>query len=469
MLDACAKGEFRGDFPSGISGFPVRYALDQNSTDVAVGDQKRGFPLRDVAGFDRKTEQDAVENGGASGAGTPYPHVRASAGSPGWSFWRPSLVEIYIFRKVLLRTCAVAVCLSLVFESVQLLGMVSVLFTAHDVLFVTLKFCMLLLPAMLVVMLPFAVLIAVHRTFDEMHEDSELIVMAAVGRSHVQRAAPAIAAGAFFSILTLAVGLWIEPAANRAADRLKANISIDVIGNAAQTGGLKKIGDDILVQVGDIAPDGSFIDVLIVDLSVRNSERIYFAKTGRMMNSSAGSPIMLSDGEILIRSGKSQVASTQLNFTTYSLALFAPRSGGGETRVQSCSTSELFATCGAQGDVVSKPRAVRELHRRFSDWLYVLSFSVIAAWFGSRSRPNRSAPRFGVVGLMILAIVIRGAGFVALQGAAGSTTSTAFLYLIPCLAILLPVQPWLEVARLARRRWSALSRLLFEARTRNCF
>lgn len=348
----------------------------------------------------------------------------------------PGVLDRYIFQQVMVRALAVTACLGLVLLSIRVLGMVSFLFTARQVVWVTLQFSLLQIPPMVVVMLPFAVLIAIHRTFDEMHQESELVVMAAVGRSRGQRAAPAILAGGLLSLLCLGISLLVEPYTNSMADRLKAGIGVDIIGHAAQTGGLTKLGDNLLIQVGGRAADNSLMDVLIVDSRGRDGERVYFAKRGLLSAEFAGSPLLLSDGEVLVKNQGSKVSS-HVQFSAYMLSLseLAPRSEG-VIRPQGKATSELMIGCETNCVSSDNRQFKRELHRRFSDWLYVLAFAVITAGFGSRSRPNRNFTKFGVVGMMLIGLVLRGVGFVALDGSATSIAATVLVYLIPISASL---------------------------------
>jgi lipopolysaccharide export system permease protein len=306
--------------------------------------------------------------------------------------------------------------------------MIGFLFTARNIVIVTLELCLLLMPPMIVVMLPFAVLIAIHRTFDEMHDESELIVMAAVGRSRGQRAAPAIAAAGLLSVICLCLGVFVEPTTNRMAD---------ILGHAAQTGGLNKIGDNLLVQIKGLAPDGSLIDVLIVDTRSGEGERIYFAKRGRLPDLD-GNPILLLDGEFLVKNRNSKVGS-RVQFSAYALSLadVLPRGGEILSRVQSQSTVGLLAKCQTNCADAGGQKVAKELHRRFSGWLYVLSFAAISAWLGSRSRPSRGGAKFGVIGVMLLGLVVRGLGFVALNGAGTSLIEAVLVYLIPASALML--------------------------------
>ena len=297
-------------------------------------------------GFAGQTAEAAAHPPAGSPASTYTASTEAHSSYLGWLL-NPTVLGLHVFRLILLRTLAIAACLCPILLSVQLLGMVNLLFTAQNVMIVTLEVCLLLLPPMIVIMLPFAVLMATHRTFDEMHEESELIVMAAIGRSRGQRAAPAMVAAGVLSALCLLLSLFVEPATNRMADQLKASIRVDILGQAAQTGGLHKIGDNLLVQIGGLAADGALIDVLIVDMRNAGGERIYFAKHGRASDLASGSSIVLSDGELLVKN-RTANASSRVQFATYALSLADVLPQGGEpvARVQGKTTFELLVGCG---------------------------------------------------------------------------------------------------------------------------
>jgi lipopolysaccharide export system permease protein len=169
-------------------------------------------------------------------------------------------------------------------------------------------------------------------------------------------------------------------------------------------------------------------------------ERIYFAKHGRASDLASGSSIVLSDGELLVKN-RTANASSRVQFATYALSLADVLPQGGEpvARVQGKTTFELLVGCGEACRTGERRGIAREINRRFSDWLYVLAFAVMTAWFGSRSRPNRSTTKFGMVAVMLLGLVLRGSGFVVLAGSADSLMETALVYLLPISAALLPL------------------------------
>lgn len=73
----------------------------------------------------------------------------------------------------------------------------------------------LMLPALLLIIIPIALCIAVIFTYNRLTADSELIVLHAVGVSKLQLAKPAMAMGAICALICYTLALYLMPIANR--------------------------------------------------------------------------------------------------------------------------------------------------------------------------------------------------------------------------------------------------------------
>jgi lipopolysaccharide export system permease protein len=344
---------------------------------------------------------------------------------------KPGVLSLYIFRRVLARTANLVACLAAVLLTVQILNNVSFLITARNGAAATFYFTLLMLPTVVGSILPFAVLIAIYRTFESMKEESELIGIAATGRSRSQCVWPAIMAAGLLSTLCLSLSVFVEPQTNKMATELITEIRSDIFRQAAYAGGFKKIADNVLVRVGHIFPDDTLGDILIIDTRMANAQTIYMAKQGRLSDVTADNLIVLSEGEMLIKNRADELGS-RIQFASYGLSLADanPKDEGNIRKPKAKSTAELLAgceTCSA-GD---QRLIAMELTARLSDWLYVLSFAAMTSWFGSLLRTNRDPVRWGAIGPIAVGLVIRGLGFVAVNGAGISAVAATLSFLIP--------------------------------------
>ena len=346
----------------------------------------------------------------------------------------PGVMSVYIWRRVLVGTCSIALTMSAILLLVQVLNNVGLLATSRNVLATTIKFMLLLTPSLVMVILPFATLIATFRTFERMNEDSELVVLASAGRSAGQSIRPAMMAAALLAVSCLAIGTLVEPHTDKLATEIIARVRGEIIRQAAYSGGFRKVADNLVVRIGGISADDLLDDVLVVDTRNRNTQTIYSARRGRLSDDpGAGNQIILTDGELLVRNRADRYPS-RIQFTSYLLSLdsSAPPDAGASVHPKHRSTSELIAACKNLCMFGGDRHLAIELNGRLSNWIYVLAFAALAAWFSSKPRSTRTNKmRTEIVSLVILGLSIRGIGFLALNRSGDSALAAAAIYLIP--------------------------------------
>jgi lipopolysaccharide export system permease protein len=181
----------------------------------------------------------------------------------------------------------------------------------------------LILPTFLEMTVPMAFLLAILLGLGRLSNDQELLAMKASGISPTQVLWPAAAIASVIALATLALTLFVRPAANFALKRELYSIAKSRIGTALKE---KVFNDDfpkILIYVEEIIPPGNTAQgVLIVDNRDKSREDIILGKVARITTDEEANSLglRLFDGSIYERE-KSRPGFSQTRFNIYDFKL----------------------------------------------------------------------------------------------------------------------------------------------------
>ena len=187
------------------------------------------------------------------------------------------------------------------------------------------KLFLLILPTFLELTVPMAFLLAILLGLGRMSNDQELLAMKASGVSPTQILWPATAIALIIAAATLALTLFVRPAANFALKKELYNIAKSRIGTALK----EKVFNDefpkILIYVEEIIPPGNTAQgVLIVDKRENSREDIILGKVARITTDEETNSLglRLFDGSIYEREhGRPGFSQTRFNIYDFKLDL----------------------------------------------------------------------------------------------------------------------------------------------------
>lgn len=187
------------------------------------------------------------------------------------------------------------------------------------------KLFSLILPTFLEMTVPMAFLLAILLGLGRMSNDQELLAMKASGVSPTQILWPVMAIALIIAAATLALTVFVRPAANFALKKELYNIAKSRIGTAIKE---KVFNDDfpkILIYVEEIIPPGNTAQgVLIVDKRENSREDIILGKVARITTDEESNSLglRLFDGSIYEREqGRSGFSQTRFNIYDFKLDL----------------------------------------------------------------------------------------------------------------------------------------------------
>jgi lipopolysaccharide export system permease protein len=370
-----------------------------------------------------------------------------------------NVLERYVMRRVLLQAAAATAASLGIVWTIQALTKINLVTDSGQSTGAFLFLSTLLLPAIVPIVLPFAVLIATTNSLNGLNTDSELTVIHASGapRSSVFKPILIVALiAAFFTILS---GSLIEPYARQRARSLVAEARADLITLVIQEGSFKKIDDNVYMQVAKRLPNGLLGGLFIADSRDQKSDLIYYAREGAIVKEDDNSLLVMKDGEIHSR----DVSNGQLSiirFTSYAfdLSQFTAAVGKPTLLPKDQTTGYLFAPDANDKIFQENPRRFSaELHKRMTEWLYPIAFAMIGIAVCGMARSHRDNPMFLTFNAISLAFVLRWFGLLVEDLAESTDWAYVFVYAVPVIGIALAIWFISQNRTLARRKNNLLS------------
>jgi len=230
--------------------------------------------------------------------------------------------------------------------------------TLGDFLFLT----GLMLPALLLIILPIALCIAVIFTYNRLTADSELIVLHAVGVSKLQLAKPVMAMGLACALICYILALYLMPVANRHFQDIRTFFRDKYASVLLEEEVFNTPIDGITVFVRSRDADNTLHGVLLHDNRNAAETITMIADRGRMEQTPTGPRFYLEQG---VRQQYKSSAVSWLTFDNYAIdiAFFAQdvvrRRDPDERTI-----GELFERDGVTGPEAAAMRA--EAHHRLT-------------------------------------------------------------------------------------------------------
>ncbi|MGB3502145.1 MAG: LptF/LptG family permease [Mesorhizobium sp.] len=350
-----------------------------------------------------------------------------------------NLIERYIFGRAAKLTLITLFATTLVVLITQILVRVNLLTTSGQSLATVGWLALMLIPSMVVVTLPLALLIGALQVLSQMNSDSELAVLEGTGNSPARNSRPIIVLGLIASIFGLGVTNFVEPWSNRELRNIVAEAGADLVRIAVQSGSFKMIEPNLFIQISEERAGGGFGGLFIADLRDKQTELLYYAKEANIVQQDDQTLLVMADGEIQRRNPKDGNISI-IRFASYAVDFNQFGAAGKSVTYfpKERSTAYLLSPDPKDHFTVKRPDIRRsELHRRFSEWLYPLAFALIAAYFAGAARSNRQEQVWTLTAAAVVALTIRGGGFFLNNVSGTSTVLAALTYLLPISTIAL--------------------------------
>jgi lipopolysaccharide export system permease protein len=288
------------------------------------------------------------------------------------------------------------------------------------------------LPALMVVIAPIALFLAIVYTLHKLNSDSELVAMSAAGVSpwHLLRAPLAFSIA--IALVSVAVSAELGARSLRLLREQIANVNADIVANVAIPGRFTAIERGLIFHVRERGSGGTLLGIFIDDSRQEGQPTTYIAERGRILPSGSSLIFVLEDGAI-IRGGTETRAPSIVEFEGYGfdLSQFDPTASANLDRAAFRSLGELlWPDSDDEKAVKDAPRFRVELHKRLSTPFYPIAAFVIAFAFMGRPRTTRQSRGLALAGASLAFLTVEVFGL----GSSGLVERSALAAPLPYLA-----------------------------------
>jgi lipopolysaccharide export system permease protein len=322
-------------------------------------------------------------------------------------------IDRYIFRHTMSAFLLVLVSLTSVIWITQALRDIDLMTSQGQSMLVFIGITGLVIPQLVLVIAPIALVIAVAHVLNKLATDSEIIVMNAAGMSPWRLFRSFLASALVVGLMVVVVAAYLSPRCLRELRRWATEVRADLVTNIVQPGRFITIESGLVFHLRERQPNGLLLGIFLDDQRNPQEESTFLAEKGEIVENDEGTYLVLVDGSVQ----RHQVGQRDPNIVkferyAFDLSQFSNPAQSQNLSVRELYLSELAFPSPADANFKQFPNRYRaELHDRLSAPFYPIAFTAIAfAWLGAPSTTRQS--RAMAVAAMILAVFgLRVAGF----------------------------------------------------------
>jgi lipopolysaccharide export system permease protein len=332
-------------------------------------------------------------------------------------------ISRYIFRTTFGAFVIVLVCLTAMIWVTQALHDFDLVTNQGQTILVFMGVTGLIIPLLVLVIAPIALLIAVAHVLNKLSTDSEIIVMNAGGMSPWVLFRAFMVVAVVVSLLVAAISTYFAPKGLRMLRDWLTEVRANVVSNIVQPGRFTSIESRVTIHIRERRPNGQLAGIFLDDSRNPNERLTVLAETGDLVDNDKGAFLVLQKG-IVQRRAKDEHDPTMVVFDRYAfdLSQFATGPQAVKYSIRERYLWQLIAPDPKDPFYIEQPGEFRaELHDRLIAPLYPIAFVVIAFAHLGAPRTTRQSRTFSLIG------AIGGVGLLRLIGFA----STVFGATIP--------------------------------------
>ena len=341
----------------------------------------------------------------------------------------------YIFRTTLGAFLVVCISVTALMWITQALRDIDLMTNQGQSVLVFVGITSLIIPLLLQIIAPIALMIAVAHVLNKLGNDSELIVMNASGMPPTFLLRPFLAAGVLVSVLVAIISIYVSPWGLRELRRWATEVRADLVSNVVQPGRFTNLEYRLTLHIRERLPNGQLLGILIDDQRNPKERMTILAEKGEIVKNNRGIFLVLERGSVQRHeAGQRDPALVLFDSYGFDLSWLSGGTPNIKYSVRERYLWELFDGVGTDSALVAaQPNQVRaELHDRITAPLYPLAFVIMTFAYLGSPRTTRQSRTMSLIGATTAVGALRGLGFLGMI--AGANTPVALL--LPYVALL---------------------------------
>jgi len=321
-------------------------------------------------------------------------------------------IDRYIFRTTLASFALVLVSLTGVIWITQALRGIDLMTSQGQTIITFLGLTSLVIPALILIIAPVALMIAISHTLNKLATDSEIIVMNAAGFSPFRLFRPFVYATIVVAILVAFIAAYLAPDGMRRIKQWDAEITADVLTNVLQPGRFAQLDQNLTIRIRERQPGGLLMGIFIDDRRDPKERISIVADHGTVVKSGNNSFLVLEDGNLeKFEAGKRDPAMVAFGRYAFDMSKFSQH-GDVALGIRERYLWELMWPDKEDPMYKQVPGQFRaELHDRFMSPIYPFAFAALTFAFLGAPRTTRQSRNFSIGGSILAVFGLRMIGF----------------------------------------------------------
>src|SRR4030081_1214621 len=331
-------------------------------------------------------------------------------------------IDKYIFRTTLASFALVLVSLTGVIWITQALRGIDLMTSQGQTIITFLGITSLVIPALVLIISPIALMIAISHTLNKLATDSEIIVMNAAGFSPFRLFLPFFYATVVVAIMVAFIAAYLAPDGMRRLKQWDAEITADVLANILQPGRFAQLDQNLTIRIRERQPGGVLVGIFVDDRRDPKERVSIIADHGTILKNEGGSFLILEDGNLeRFEIGKRDPAMVAFGRYALDMSKFSNQGRDVTLGIRERYIWELLSPPADDPVYLQLPGQFRaELHDRFMAPLYPFAFAALTFAFLAAPRTTRQSRNFSIGSSILAVFGLRMAGFACVLTALNS-------------------------------------------------
>jgi lipopolysaccharide export system permease protein len=321
----------------------------------------------------------------------------------------------YIFRTTFVAFLVILVSLTAVIWVTQALHDIDLVTSQGQSILVFVFITGMIIPLLVLVIAPIALLIAIAHVLNKMSTDSEIIVMNAAGMSPWILFRAFLSVAVVVSIGVLVISAYFAPKGLRMLTDMLTEVSADVVTNLVQPGRFVPIESGVVMRIRERRSNGQLAGIFLDDQRDPAQRVTIIADSGELLDNANGTFLVLQQGMVQRFQAK-QPDPTMVVFDRYAFDLSTLVHGQQAVKysVRQRYLWQLLFPDPKDPIYLEQPNEFRaEMHDRLIAPIYPIAFAVIAFAYLGAPRTNRQSRTISMLGAVGGVALLRLAGFVS--------------------------------------------------------
>lgn len=341
-------------------------------------------------------------------------------------------IDRYIFRTSFGAFALILISLTAVIWITQALRDIDLITGQGQTVLVFVGLTGLIIPLLMLVIAPIALLIAIAYTINKLNTDSEIVVLNAAGMAPWRLFRPFLGVAIIVALLVAALAAYISPWGLRELRDWATKVKTDVVANIVQPGRFITIEPGLTFHLRERRPNGQLVGIFMDDRRDPKEHATFLAEYGEIIQNNNNNFMLLYNGSMQrLEAGKLDPTIVLFDRHAFDLSRF---NAGGPLQptvygARERSLADLLNPDPADRLVKSQPGQLNaELHDRLTAPLYPLAFVTIAFAILGAPRTSRQSRAFSMALTIVGIAALRFIGFAGVVFAVHTPAAVFLIY-----------------------------------------